>query len=214
VSNAAQNGVVASDEQDRIAELEQQVEALRARNDALSRKLDTLVDIIIGEERELHEPSIEARDALLQTIDDVATDATAARQEAEGASAAVESVSERVQESSKQARIDAEVRDHLVKKALLGTASRDARKLALADVDDITPADLDVSWQEAKRCRDRLVTEWAAFVAVETGDDQQAIGVSKSRITTDLANTCGRSLGRDDLANTVVGERREGVGGS
>jgi len=196
---------------DRVETLEREQTALEARLDAINTRIDNVLDLVIGEDREMTEDSIEARPSVIETLDQVADDVGEARRTAKDAEASVAEVEDRVEVSSSvQDRVRVSIRDRLVKNALLGTHDAEYTGLKLSEVDEKTPVDLDVAWTQAKRAASALVTNWDAFVLDTDEKGDQVVRVITPAISADLANRCESSLSRDDLANIVVAGNRGG----
>jgi hypothetical protein len=196
---------------DRIETLENEQNELEMRLEAMTTRIDNVLNLVIGEDREVTEDSIEARPSIIETLDQVADDVGEAKRTAKDAEASVAEVEDRVKVSSSvQDRVRVSIRDRLVKNALLGNHDAEYVGLKLAEVDEKTPVDLDVAWTQAKRAASALATNWDAFVIDTDQEGDQVVRVIIPAISADLANRCESSLDRDDLANIVVARRKGG----
>jgi len=190
---------------ERVAQLEREL----ARMNALAKRQEAMLDLLLGE-RELVDIEVESQESILTAIKRLDKDLEAVEEDATGAQVAVQELNDQLDGSSKQDEIRRVIRDRLVKRALLGQHDGAVLGYRLADFDDHTPPELDVVYEQARRVSDALVDRWPAFILDENGEGDRVLRVSTPAIDTDLANRCERSLDRDGLANIVVSRQRDG----
>jgi len=191
---------------ERVAELERDKQALEARVDGLSNKLETLTKFLAGEtsiyavERQRGEDAPNLLAQLDRVEDDIAG-IDEATQTAIGLATASPS-----SEHGEQTQLAKNLtRNRLVKmKAEIGQ-SFSACEVVNAKIQEMAEPKHDLAWQTVDNAWSRLCADWDCFSVNESGA-QRTLRLAETP-PKPLVKAVERDLGRDDLAKSFFGEK-------
>jgi len=192
--------------QERVADLEREKQALEARVDGLSSKLETLTKFLAGEdsihavqrERGEDEPNILDRlDQMSVGIEQI-DDAT---QTAIGLATASPT-----SEHGEQTRLAKNLaRNRLVKMRAEVGQSFSTCAVANGKIREMAEPEHDLAWQTVDNAWSRLCRDWDCFSVDESGA-QKSLRLAETP-PKPLVKAVERDLGRDDLAKSFFGEK-------
>lgn len=188
---------------DDLEQLRQTVAAVNARQDALSKKLDRVINFLIGEGPELAEDRfVESRPlwkALQETQEDIdeleqttASLAADVRARADGG------------EQTKVERAERHARDEVVRRAAIGdTDGIELAHIKATEVLEQSKPDQNWKYQTVKDAFENLRNRWEALYIK---NDPKRLVLVKTGLERELVLTVEESLARDDLTKELISE--------
>lgn len=205
---------MSDDLDERVAELERENRELRALVDAQSKKMDRIIELLVGCERDFSEVETDMIENLLdrterleENVDEVQTDAGAALARAKTARSDGGSVTKK--EIARNT-----TRNELVRSAIKGWAkSDDGTGLSVGDVQNMAKPQTKLHYQTVKDAWEDLAMDWGAIIVTDAEDGERRAKIKKQAITRELVAVVEDDLGRDDLTKELI-SRKESGGGS
>lgn len=203
-SRSSSDSAEGSSIHERVAELERANDELQAIVQAQNKKIQAVVDVVIGEGRDLTESDIDAAPAVLEQVDELATLAETAM--------AVARAESDISEGTKKGEAKRRAKIELVKRCAL--AENGKSQLEAADVQDLAAPEYDVYDAEAARIIRELSEDWDCFefregTGKKNGPNNRVIGDS-SKIPRPLARSVVNELADDSLTNSVSSQLLSG----
>lgn len=190
--------------QERVADLEQQNDQLRALVQAQKKQIRAVVDLVIGEDRELAEADLDVRDPVLDQVDELATLSETAM--------AVARAESDISAGTKKGVAKRRAKTQLVKRCAL--AENGKSQLEASDVKDLAAPEHDVYDAEASRVIRELSEDWDCFefregTGKKNGPNHRVVG-DADKIPRPLARSVINELADDGLANSVSSQLLRG----
>jgi len=193
-----------SDEDDDIG---QQVRALNARLDATNKRLDNLINLIIGDEASIAEERFSTCPALFAQLDSVQDDI--AELESSVASVAAD-VRTRADggEQTKVERAERHARNELVRRAAVtDTDGIELAHLQATDVLEQQKPEQNMKYQTVKDAFENLRERWEA---IYIKDNPKRLVLVDSGLSRELVLSAQEDLARDDLAKELISGKPSG----
>jgi len=199
-------GQMSRDElKDRIDTLERENTALEARVDALQRKLDSVIQLCIGE-RELTETGVEGHESLLTAVDRVDEEIDDVDDAARTAVSMAKA--QKGRNGGEKITVARETaRDQLVKQACR-TGKR--HHMTVAEVQNRAEPETELNYQTVKDAFKDLQRQWGAFVEGENESGTRCLKVNPNALSRDLTKTTERNIDADGLTKTLISRERQG----
>lgn len=193
---------------DELEDLRRENRALKARVDALSKQLDELKDLVIGQDREMSESEVEEARNFFDRVGDVENEMGEVSKTARAAVAASDARADGGSPSKKELTMN-KARNRLVTNAAAKSGTK--HKIKFATIQDAVER-ADIKYQTVKDATAELSAKWDAF---ETGKDENGDWVLKlfeSELSNELVYTVEADLERDDLTKRLISDNtRVGV---
>jgi len=185
-----------------LEEIQQQQQALNARVDALSKQLDEIKDLLVGQERHITQDEVDATRNYFDRIGDIEGDIEDLQRETK---AAVASSRARVDggNPSKKEIAKTAMRNKLITNAAKKTGRK--HKLQLSQVDEIVTK-VDLAYQTVKDAAKELSVQWDAFDRRKDESGNWIVALDEQEVSNELVYLVEDDLERTDLTKRLISQ--------
>lgn len=186
---------------DEDGDLRQQVNALNARLDATNKRIDRVINLIVGEEQNFADDKFDTCEPLWQQL-------AAMRDDVDDLEASMASIAADVKtradggEQSKVQRAERHARNELVRRAAVtSTDGVELAHLPATDVLEQQKPDQNMKYQTVKDAFENLRQRWGA---IYIKDDPKRLVLVESGLSRELVLSAEEDLGRDGLTKELI----------
>lgn len=188
-------------------DLGQQVQALNARLDATNKRLDNLINLIIGDEASIAEERFSTCPAVCAQLKSVQDDIAELESSVANVAADVRTRADGG-EQTKVERAERHARNELVRRAAVtDTDGIELAHLRATDVLEQQKPEQNMKYQTVKDAYENLRDRWEA---IYIKDDPKRLVLVESGLSRELVLSVQEDLARDDLAKELISGKPSG----
>jgi hypothetical protein len=200
-----------SDLEERVDELEAENRRLNALVDAQRKKMNRIVALLIGSERDFGQFDVQMVENIWDQIDDLDERLDLAEQDVATALATSQARSDGGEPTKKEIALR-ETRNELVRKAATGTGKSDGVGVTASDVQQMGRPKVELAYQTVKDAWHELAQRWDAIVVTNGEDGTRRAKLMRDEVTRELVAVVEDDLGRDDLTKRLISRKTTGEG--
>lgn len=197
---------MSEDLEERVAELEAENRKLNALVDANRKKMNRIVSLLIGQERDFAEIDVQMVENFWDQLDDVDQRLELAEQDVATALATAETRSDGGEPTKKEVALR-ETRNELVRKAATGSGKSDGVGVTVSDVQQMARPKVELAYQTCKDAWYDLAQRWDAIAVTEGEDGTRRAKLQRDAVTRELVAVVEDDLGRDDLTKRLISRK-------
>lgn len=204
---------MSDDLEERIENLEAENRELRALLNAQSKRVDRIIRLLIGSEREFGAMDEDMVVNFLDQLEDHDERLDGVERDAATAVARARTARSDGGETTKKEIAKRKTRNELVRSTVTNWNKSDGSGVTVSAVQDMAKPQTKLNYQTVKDAWDDLTMEWGAIIVTDGEDGAKRAIIKHEALTRELVAVVEDDLGRDDLTKELI-SRRETGGGS